>query len=67
MMNELTSVPIGDYENEQQESSVDLFKCIDRFPNGPFGERTLHSWVPCLYSPSHGFLHHTIGSINNVL
>ncbi len=42
VMNDVPSAPIGDFENEQRESSAALFKCRDRFPNGPFGERTLH-------------------------
>jgi len=41
------SVPIGDFENEQQDRTAALFQCRDRFPNGPFGERTLHSKGSC--------------------
>jgi len=47
VMNDLSHVPIGDFENEQQDSNAALFQCRDRFPNGPFGERTLHSKGPC--------------------
>jgi len=45
-MNDVPSVPIGDFENEQRESNATLFKCRDRFPNGPFGERTLQRTMP---------------------
>jgi len=46
VMNDAPSVPIGDFENEQRNSSVALFQCRDRFPNGPFGERSFNQLGP---------------------
>lgn len=34
------------------------------FPNGPSGEGTRQRKIPSLASPSHGFLHHTIGALH---
>jgi hypothetical protein len=46
VMNDVPSAPIGDFENEQWDCDAALLQCRDRFPNGPFGERTLHSKEP---------------------
>jgi hypothetical protein len=70
VMNDVPSAPIGDFENEQWDST--LFKCRDRFPNGPL-HRSIRGMDPTLegpmpaWSPSHGFLHHTIGTLNNTM
>ncbi len=34
---------------------------------GQLGELTLHWKVPCPSNPSHGFLYHIIGTLNNVM
>jgi len=56
-MKDVPSVPIGDFENTLS------------FPSE---ETSLGSWlpshlplgdIPCPSSPSHGFLHHTIGTL----
>jgi hypothetical protein len=62
-MNDVSSVPIDDFENEIPLS----------FP----GEKTslgsglpshlLSGDIPCPSSPTHGFLHHTIGTLNNAI
>ena len=46
VMNDILNDQIGDFENEQRDSNAALFNCRDRFPNGPFGERTLHKKEP---------------------
>jgi hypothetical protein len=42
MIDGVACAQIGDLESEQRDSRAALFKSRDRFPNGPFGERTLH-------------------------
>jgi len=42
VMDVVPSAPIGDFKNKQQDSNAVLFRCRDRFPNGPFEEWTLH-------------------------
>jgi hypothetical protein len=37
------------------ESNVYVKNKNVKFPNGPFGERTLQKKEPCPSSPSHGF------------
>ena len=61
VMNDLSSVPIGDFENTlsfpSEETSLG------------FGlpSHLLSGDVPCPSSPSHGFLHHTIETLNNAM
>jgi hypothetical protein len=46
VMNGVPSNQIGGFKNEQWENNAALFRGRDRFPNGPFGERTLHRKIP---------------------
>ena len=61
VMIDVPSVPNGDFENTlsfpSEETSLG-FGLLSHLPQGD---------VPCPLSPSHGFLHHTIGTLNNVL
>jgi len=61
VMNDVPSAPIGDFENTLSFPSKET----------PLGSG-LPSHLPsgdalCPSSPSHGFLHHTIGTLNNAL
>jgi hypothetical protein len=61
VMNDIPSVPIGDFENEIPLSfpSEETSLGSGLYSHLPLGD------VPCPSSRSHGFLHHTIGTLNN--
>jgi hypothetical protein len=58
MMNDVSSVPIGDCENTLSFPSEETSLGSGLPSHLPQGD------VPCPSSPSHGFLHHTIGILN---
>ena len=57
MMHDFPSVPIGDLENTLSFPSVETSLGSGLPSHLPLGD------VPCPSSPSHGFLHHTIGTL----
>jgi hypothetical protein len=61
VMNEVPSVPISDFENTLSFPSEETSLGSGLPSHLPMGD------VPCPSSPSHGFLHHIIGTLNNVL
>jgi hypothetical protein len=61
MMRDIPSVPISDFENTLNFPSEEIYLGSGPPSHLPMGN------VPCLSSPSHGFLHHIIGTLNNVM
>jgi hypothetical protein len=61
VMNDVPSVPIGDFENTLSFPSEETSLGSGLPSHLPSGD------VPCPSSPSHGFLHHTIGTLNNAM
>jgi len=61
VMNYVSSVPIDDCENTLSFPSEETSLGSGLPSHLPMGD------VPCPSSPSHGFLHHTIGTLNNAL
>jgi len=58
-MNDVPRVPIGDSENTLSFPSEETSLGSGLPSHLPRGD------VPCPSSPTHGFLHHTIGSLNS--
>jgi hypothetical protein len=56
VMNDVSRVPIDDFENTLEGTVSQTV----RSGNGPYTG-------PCPYSPPYGFLHHTIGTLNNAI
>jgi len=63
VMNDVPSVPIGDFENEIPLS----FPSVETSLGSGLPSHLPSGDVPCLSSPSHGFLHHTMGTLNNAM
>ncbi|MGB3862116.1 MAG: hypothetical protein WA915_08515 [Candidatus Aminicenantaceae bacterium] len=61
MMDDVPSAPIGDFENTLSFPSEETSLGSGLPSHLPMGD------VPCPSSPSHGFLHHTIGTLNNAM
>jgi hypothetical protein len=61
VMNDVPGVPIGDFENTLSFPSEETSLGSGLPSHLPQGD------VPCLSSPSHGFLHHTIGTLHNTM
>jgi len=59
VMNDVPKVPIGDFENTLSFPSEETSLGSGLPSHLPKGD------VPCPSSPSHGFLHHTIGPPKN--
>jgi len=59
-MNDLPSVPIGDFENTLSFAGEETSLGSGLPSHLPSRD------VPCPSSPSHGFLHHTIETLNKV-
>jgi hypothetical protein len=60
-MKDVPSAPIGDFENTLSFPSVETSLGSGLPSHLPLGD------VPCPSSPSHGFLNHTIGTLNNAM
>jgi hypothetical protein len=60
-MNDVPSVPISDYENTLSFPSEEIYLGSGLPSHLPQGDE------PCLSSPSHGFLHYIIGTLNNAM
>ena len=58
VMNVIPSVPINDFENTLS------FPGEETSLGSGLPSHLLMGDVPCPYSPSHGFLHHIIGTLN---
>jgi hypothetical protein len=61
MMDELSSVPISDCENTLS------FPIEETSLGSGLPSHLLMGDVPCPSSPTHGFLHHIIGPLNNII
>jgi len=60
-MNDVPSAPIGDFENTLSFPSEETSLGSGLPSHLPLGD------VPCPFSPSHGFLHHPIGTLNSAI
>jgi len=60
-MNEVPNVPISDFENTLS------FPSEETSLGSGLPSHLLMGDVPCPSSPSHGFLHHIIGPLNNAM
>jgi hypothetical protein len=60
-MNDVPRVPISDFENTLSFPSEETSLGFGLPSHLPMGD------VPCPSSPSHGFLHHIIGTLNNAM
>jgi hypothetical protein len=61
LMKDLSSIPIGDFENTLSFPGEETSLGSGLPSHLSMGD------VPCPSSPSHGFLHHTIRTLNNLM